>query len=276
MLSRKRNMPLLVYQLISLILLVIMLHYIMVSADTKKSSERRGTAQTNTTKSISSTGKNHTEYEDPFKIGLNPKRDYLILVNKDHQFEFNGEYDKSLKKDLIYVSNVHGDPIQIEKGAYLAFSLFRKYLNESEGVDVDLYDCYHSKKEQEWYSEQNTGFGSDSTNNNPIDMPGYSERHTGLLLQIKVRQPLGETGKEVWTTELFEPQSDNPYFQKVHENLAKYGFIMRYPDHKEAITGSPYRPYEIRFVGSSEVARSITNNQLCLEEYLANIEKYNK
>ncbi len=274
--SRKENMPLLVCQLVSLVMLVIMVNYIMVSADTNKLSKHRELSQTNKTEPIDSTGKNHTEYEDPFKIGLNPERNYLILVNKDHPFEFNGEYDKSLQKDLIFVSNVHGDPVQIEKGTYLAFSLLRKHLSESEGIDIDLYDCYHSKKEQEWYSEQNTGFDSNTTTDNPIDIPGYSERHTGLLLQIKVRQPLGETGKEVWTTELFESQSDNPYFQKVHENLAQYGFILRYPNHKEAITGSPYRPYEIRFVGSSEVAQSITNNQLCLEEYLANIEKYNK
>lgn len=242
-------------------MVIVVFHYIIVSADT-----------TATTKSSE---EHHTEYEDPFKVGLNPERDYLILVNGKHEYQFDGDYDQALQNDLIYVSNVYGDPVQIEKGANLAFTLLKNYLRE-EGIDIDLFSCYRTKAEQQWFCDQSSGFDPRMTIDNLIDVPGYSERHTGLLLHIKVRQQIGETDDYIWASEFFEAQSDNPTFKKVHESLARFGFIMRYPNGKEDITGSPYRPYEIRFVGSSEVAHIITNNKLTLEEYLKNKKKYSK
>ena len=55
------------------------------------------------------------------------------------------------------------------------------------------------------------------------------------------------------------------------ESLADFGFIDRYPGGKEQITGFPSEPYEIRFVGSAEVAHAIMDNGLCLEEYISNL-----
>ena len=75
---------------------------------------------------------------------------------------------------------------------------------------------------------------------------------------------------------LLKDQSENEDFEIIHESVARFGFNMRDPDGKEGVTGSPYRPYEIRFVGSSEDAKNIVNNKLCLEEYLADYEKYHK
>ncbi|MEG1648221.1 MAG: M15 family metallopeptidase, partial [Bacilli bacterium] len=50
-------------------------------------------------------------------------------------------------------------------------------------------------------------------------------------------------------------------------NCYKYGFIIRYPENKEAITGYMYEPWHIRYVGI-DLATKIYNSGKTLEEYL--------
>jgi D-alanyl-D-alanine carboxypeptidase len=56
-------------------------------------------------------------------------------------------------------------------------------------------------------------------------------------------------------------------FKKIHNVLYKYGFILRYPENKENITGYNYEPWHIRYVGL-EVSKTIYDNNITLEEYL--------
>ena len=51
-------------------------------------------------------------------------------------------------------------------------------------------------------------------------------------------------------------------------NAHKYGFILRYPDDKQEITGIIFEPWHFRYVGV-EHATIMTDQNLCLEEYLA-------
>ena len=106
-----------------------------------------------------------------------------------------------------------------------------------------------------------------------MSKPGFSEHHTGLLLNIVVWWPdEGNPNEKIWTTETAERQAKDPDYQVIHDNLADFGFIDRYPAGKEDITGTPCEPYEIRFVGSSLVAHEIMDNGICLEEYLEQSE----
>lgn len=52
------------------------------------------------------------------------------------------------------------------------------------------------------------------------------------------------------------------------ENAADYGFILRFPEGKEDITGMEYIPYHFAYVGET-VAKEMAENDWCLEEYLA-------
>ena len=54
----------------------------------------------------------------------------------------------------------------------------------------------------------------------------------------------------------------------LHKYLSEYGFILRYPEGKEKITGYGYEPWHIRYVKDPEIASYITENNLTLEEYL--------
>ena len=57
-------------------------------------------------------------------------------------------------------------------------------------------------------------------------------------------------------------------WSKVHKKLADYGFILRYLDGKDDITGYAYEPWHLRYVGSVDIAKEIMEKGLTFEEYL--------
>ena len=201
---------------------------------------------------------------------INPARDYLIVVNDQNPYDFNGDYAKQLSYDLIYtVDAKDGDVIGVEKATFLAFSELQ-YALALQGMTIGLYDAYRTAEQQQSvYDYYSNLEGWHETNK--IAAPGYSEHHTGLLLNVLVMYSEDDS-EPIWYTETAERQQTIPYFQLLHQTLADYGFIDRYPAGKEDFTGVPCEPYEIRYVGSPEVAHAIMDNGLCLEEYVASIK----
>ena len=89
--------------------------------------------------------------------------------------------------------------------------------------------------------------------------PGYSEHQTGLAFDI------GELDiTEDWASERFGETEAGKW---IAANAHRFGFIMRYPDEKEHITGYMYESWHFRYVGV-EIAESIYKNNSTLEEYL--------
>ncbi|WP_449622803.1 VanY-A/VanY-F/VanY-M family D-Ala-D-Ala carboxypeptidase [Robertmurraya sp. Marseille-Q9965] len=81
---------------------------------------------------------------------------------------------------------------------------------------------------------------------------GYSEHNLGLALDVgstQMKMELAPEGK--W----------------IEENAWKYGFILRYPKDKTAITGIQYEPWHIRYVGLPHSVIMEEKN-FALEEYL--------
>lgn len=88
--------------------------------------------------------------------------------------------------------------------------------------------------------------------------PGHSEHETGLAIDI---------------TDEFNNRSIGDWFNEteqakwLYENAYKYGFILRYPESKEHITGYKYESWHYRYVGI-EHSKNFAMNDLTLEEYL--------
>ena len=59
----------------------------------------------------------------------------------------------------------------------------------------------------------------------------------------------------------------------VDAHAHEYGFIIRYPEGKDAITGYSYEPWHLRYLGV-ENATKVYNSGLTLEEYLGITSKY--
>ena len=56
-------------------------------------------------------------------------------------------------------------------------------------------------------------------------------------------------------------------FKWLQENAENYGFILRYKEEKEEITGVSYEPWHWRYVGV-EHAKKMNELDMCLEEYV--------
>ncbi len=83
--------------------------------------------------------------------------------------------------------------------------------------------------------------------------PGASEHHLGLAFDVNVPGTSSFAGTKQCTW--------------LHANCWEYGFIIRYQEGKEQITGFSPEAWHIRYVGQ-EHAMKMWEEDLCLEEYL--------
>ena len=186
---------------------------------------------------------------------------YLALVNKENKLPDN--WLDQIK--LVSTQNSLGTIFIVEEITLQHFEALRSYLLENEGIQIELDSTYRSIEEQQeiwdrWSADPELG---PDYCEKYLAKVGYSEHHTGLAIDILIVKPDGyvENDNE-------EMLADTETFAKIHQHLAQFGFILRYPPEKEAITGYNYEPWHFRFVGE-DVARAITENHLTLEEYLA-------
>jgi len=91
-----------------------------------------------------------------------------------------------------------------------------------------------------------------------LEMVGQSEHHTGLAVDL--------VGIDYQS--LDEGQADTPESKWLSEHAHEYGFILRYPEGKEELTGILYESWHFRYVGE-DAAAFIKEHQLCLEEFHA-------
>ena len=134
---------------------------------------------------------------------------------------------------------------------------------KAEGNPIFLSSGYRS------YYTQQANFDRVNANNgisdgkdaegNYITMPaGCSEHQTGLCCDI--------------TDRYYEVKNDDivnsPTVQWLAANCADYGFVLRFPQEKKAITHVMSENWHFRYVGV-EAAKYMTENNLCLEEFLA-------
>lgn len=89
--------------------------------------------------------------------------------------------------------------------------------------------------------------------------PGYSEHQTGLAFDIGA---VNET--KHWATASFGQTKAGMW---VAAHAHHYGFIMRYPQGKETLTGYMPESWHFRYVGK-EAAKIIYKNAMTLEEYV--------
>ena len=142
------------------------------------------------------------------------------------------------------------------------------YLN-SEAADAFVKMCKAAKKEgyyilanytyrdfetQQAVWDQYLELYGQSYNDRYVTKPGFSEHHTGLAIDVKsTKSNIFKNSKEyTWMV----------------ENSYKYGFIHRYKESKESITGISSEAWHFRYVGV-DIATYMYENKLSFEEYYA-------
>ena len=194
----------------------------------------------------------------------NSSLDYLVLVNKEYRLPSDWES----KVDLINVTNYLREEKhhQIERTTYEYYTQLKNDLLEEYNITIELDSVYRSVQRQQEIWDEFVREKGEEYAKKYVAKPGYSEHHTGLAVDIC----LIIDGEVVDDNDEMIKQKE--IFKKIHEKLENYGFILRYLEGKEKITGYSYEPWHLRFV-QVDNAKKIKQKGVTLEEYLG---KWNK
>ncbi|MBE6836766.1 MAG: D-alanyl-D-alanine carboxypeptidase family protein [Ruminococcus sp.] len=166
----------------------------------------------------------------------------MMLVNNEHTLADDYEADISEYKTTGVMMN----SCMRDDYSDMSLDIIDKFDNT-----LYIMSSYRTAEEQEEISKEQ--------DEESAMKAGASEHQTGLALDVYITEFAGagfincDVG------------------QWVNQNSWKYGFIIRYPQFKEDITGIKFEPWHIRYVGfpHSEI---IYNNSLTLEEHIAGME----
>lgn len=127
-----------------------------------------------------------------------------------------------------------------------------------------LENLFNAAEEQGLYLYATSGYRSYSTQKsiyNPYSgysaPPGASEHQLGLAMDVT----LPEYGSRLYVK--FGQSEEGIWLR---ENAYRYGFVIRYLEGKEDITGYNYEPWHIRYLGG-ELAKELYERGITLEEY---------
>ena len=191
------------------------------------------------------------------------KYDYLVLVNKYSQLP--DDWEKNVK--LVKAKNAWKEEIEVEKEAYNNYLKLKDELKK-EGITILLDSVYRSVREQQnlWDEWSNDPEKGPDYVKQYVAVPGYSEHHTGLAIDICIKK----NGKLIFDND--EMIAERKIFKKIHKKLADYGFILRYLENRDDITGYSYEPWHLRYIGDKKIAKEIMDKNITFEEYLGSIK----
>ena len=175
----------------------------------------------------------------------------LVLVNRDNKLA-------ELNPQLVDVEEIKVDSRIAEQT--------KQFLAAARAVapEESLISGYRSVEEQtEIYNErvaqlEATGLPHEEAERQAqtqVQVPGASEHQTGLAIDMSA--PNGQSEEVAQQIIALAPQ---------------FGFVLRYPEGKNAITGVDYENWHFRYVGV-ENAQYMAKHQLVLEEYIQKLKE---
>lgn len=160
----------------------------------------------------------------------------LMLINATHPIP------EDFELSLVEYNGAKMHPLMLDP--YIAL---RDDVQAKTGVRIYVASDYRTPEEQaEINAESESGIAAEV---------GCSEHEAGLALDV------------------YAPHCDGMDFlrsragREVNRTCADYGYVIRYPQQKQAITGISYEPWHLRYVGQPH-ARIMTDSGLTLEEYV--------
>ena len=195
-----------------------------------------------------------------------PEMDYLLLVNRENKL------DKSyMPTDLVSIESViPSDVVKVKysgtKANRTAVEALGRMLEDAaaQGIgDWQISSAYRGYADQQKlvdnsvanYQKNNPSWSKDrclSATYQTVAPAGTSEHQTGLAFDMTVPGvSFTGTKQQKW----------------LHEHCYEYGFVVRFTEDKQAITGFLAESWHIRYVGT-QVAQVMTYNNWCLEEYI--------
>lgn len=203
--------------------------------------------------------------------------DVILMVNLNRDYDFYevsyeadifNNYEMLVNKYFLLPSSYEPDDLTKIKKAYSwgdnyarkeVVNAFLEMWNEANKEDIYLMvsSSYRSYKDQNEVYNSYADLKGESYADTIAARPGASEHQTGLALDIfEIKNSSIKTFHE---SKAYTWLKDNSY---------KFGFILRYPENYENITGYDYESWHYRYVGKN-LANYLYTNNLTLDEYYA-------
>ena len=171
----------------------------------------------------------------------------LILVNLDHPIPEDWQVDPvELENGQIVDARIYGPLMEMFEAAR-GVNLDALPNVESGYRSAEKQQSLFDRKLSEFLREGCSGNEAKALTETWVSVPGTSEHQLGIAVDI--------------SGEVYE------IYAWLRDNSWKYGFILRYPPDKTAITGVSGEEWHYRYVGI-EAAEEMYEKGLCLEEYL--------
>lgn len=183
----------------------------------------------------------------------------LVLINKQH----------SIPDDYTFTLGTIAGQMQCDERILEDLRAMLQAAKD-EGVKLNVCSPYRSPERQVMLFERKikrymargmSYMEAYQLGSQAVTVPGNSEHEIGLALDIvcdsyqTLDAGFGETEAGKWLA----------------ANSYEYGFILRYPEGKEYVTGIEYEPWHFRYVGV-EAATVITEQGITLEEFWEGLE----
>ena len=156
------------------------------------------------------------------------------------EIEFTRDNDEQFEN-----FNITNKKIYLERKTAKSWYQLKNFLVK-QGIEFDICSGFLSIENQQYkynsFLERN---GIELTKRR-MCLPGYSEHRTGLAIDCDYFK------NNDWAGICSDDNYETKY---IHSILHNFGFILRYPKHKQEITGMQYEPWHIRFVGK-ELAKN--------------------
>lgn len=179
-----------------------------------------------------------------------------VLVNKQNSLPSTYE-----PTDLVYpnIPFTFAEKIEKRKMRQVAASAIEKLFDGAtkDGIHLAGVSAYRSYATQKSVFQSYVKKDGEEKAKTYSAVPGTSEHETGLAIDVS-----GSNGKCA-AEDCFGGTKEAVWLEK---HAAEYGFIIRYPQGKAAITGYQYEPWHLRYVGT-DIAKEMQAKSLTMEEY---------
>lgn len=180
----------------------------------------------------------------------------LTLVNKTHPLPEDWEVDLAEVSDGKYVDARIAEQFEqmLQDCRDAGYDdVFVNQAYRTHETQQEIWDSFYNQYLEEGYSEEE----AEELTGESVAVPGTSEHELGLAADI--------------CSINFDEEYNGPIQTWLRENGHKYGFIQRYPEGKEDITGTKNENWHFRYVGVEAATEMYESGQV-MEEYLGEVD----
>lgn len=176
----------------------------------------------------------------------------LFLANREWRL-----HEDYIPADLRE-SQVPGQVRRLRQEAAAALEEMYQAAKAEEKITLTSVSGYRSyDKQKNIYQKKLDKVGSKSKADEYVARPGASEHQLGMAMDVGQKNKTGLTAS-------FGSTAGGKW---IRENCWKYGFIIRYDEGWEEITGYEYEPWHVRYVGK-EAAAALHEENVPMETWL--------